>query len=161
MHSSVDTPDPVFRFARLAAGTADTDELRVRKAMLIPSSLAHTFLQASPSGRLSMLAFYHLLVPELDSGDADRVATVEPLFNWYRVSCMATGAGADHSPLEITPTTSALPLVNLALQDHATRIRDQQLARLGVGGPALSSAAFQAGVAQLNQTMTVHYLAHF
>ena len=145
---------PVYRFAHTAVGTADTDEIRVRKALLIPANLSPDFLQAAPNGRLTLLGFYNLLVPEIDSADAGRVQRAGYMFNWFRAACMGTAADADASPIEVTPAASLLPLENHALQAYSTRVREQQLHRLGVGGPGLTTAAFNAGVQRISQTLT-------
>ena len=59
-------------------------------------------------------------------------------------------------PTDIDQVTAALPLDQGRLTAWATRQKTDSLARLGVGGPGLSSAAFNAGVANLTNVMNTN-----
>jgi len=73
------------------------------------------------------------------------------LRDWVKVGVTNTGAG--HSILAITPVTTAVPAVHVALNRWVTKIKDSCLLKLGAGGPALSSAAFNTGVAAIQNTL--------
>ncbi len=144
---------PAFRHPRVATGTTDTNALETRSLVRIPPSIAQHALTMQANGCYSNLGFYtHFILPGLTAGGAD-ADLVEPLMNWFRIACMGTAAGDDHSPVEVTPTTSPLPLPNQALQSWVSRAKAVLSARLGVGGPGLSTAAFQAGIRDVTQVI--------
>jgi hypothetical protein len=61
--------------------------------------------------------------------------------------------GSNESKLRVTGTSSALPAVVQALNGCTTRIVDQALTRVGVGGPQLSNATFNTGVRRLESVL--------
>ena len=142
----------VYRFGHQAVGTADTDELRTRRALVLPCEDSSDFLSRVPTGIYTVQHFYNqFLAPHL-GGNADIRAKWSPVEEWWRCACMNVNGGTD-SKIAITPTVSGLPAATQALQICISKIRERELARVGVGGPQLSNAAFNTGVTQLQQTL--------
>ena len=54
---------PVFRFPAVASGTADTDDLRTRPAIVMPSDIASQAILGAPlDGRYTLLAFFNMFI---------------------------------------------------------------------------------------------------
>ena len=146
---------PVYTSGPHAATAPETSVIRVRRAFVLAPGSASTVLAASPTGRFTLQGFYaRFLQPDLDSGDAALVAAITPLRDWWRAACTLTAAGG--SVIDVDPITSALPLVNQRMTAWVTRQKTSALARLGVGGPGLTTAAFAAGVESLSRTMNTN-----
>ena len=135
-----------------AGGTPDTDELRTRATFVLDPSTASVFLSTEPDGRYTLQGFYqHFLQPDLDSGDAACIAVAAPLTTWWRIACTCNGANSTTSALD--PIAAGLPHELGRFNRWASHQKATALARLGVGGPSLSSAAFNAGVHNLATVM--------
>jgi hypothetical protein len=150
---------PVFRTGPHGAAAADTDELRTRRAMVMPPTVASVALANAPTdGRYSLLGFFNtFLQAPLASADAAVVATIAPLAEWWRLACTdrtAGGTAVSHDLLAVTT-----PRSQARLSAWAARVKESQLARIGVGGPGLSNAAFAHGVAELKTTMENTHIA--
>ena len=142
-----------------AAAEADTNEIRARRAFLLPADRVGDALTVQASGRYTFQAFHHTFLQDgLASADGDVQAAHAPLSDWYR--CASTNNNTDHSVLAIAPVSSALPHNNLALTTYVEGVRRAELAKLGQGGPGLSTAAFQAGITDLQNTMSANSTAH-
>ena len=75
---------PVYRSGPHAGGTANTGNVRVRRAALLPSQVSVTALLASPNGLFSHRTFHtQILQPEIDSGDAARINWMNPVVAWF------------------------------------------------------------------------------
>ena len=145
-------PPAVTRSGPHGAAEANTDEVRCRRAFLLPANRVHDALTTQADGRYSHIGFYGtFLQAGLGDGDAAVVAAHQELATWYR--CASTNTAANHTLVTVTPATSALPLVNQRLNAWTETVRARELAKLGAGGPGLTTAAFQAGVANLRDTM--------
>ena len=144
---------PVFRFALAGAdAAANANELRVRKVFALPPSQAATFLNTNTDGQYSRLGFYNNFVrPGLEDGDAAVVTATEPLRDWWRVCCTNTPGNAPQT--DVTVVAVNTPGLNQRLTAWVSRIRRQQLSRLGHGGPGLNQASFEAGITTLRNTM--------
>ena len=146
---------PVFQFSPPLGGTRDTSQVRARRAMLVPPALAEQVLQGAPDGVYSLLGFStQVLQPELDSGDADRVARIDPLRDWYRVAVSDDGAGALF--LGMDQVVGVNPVNERRLVAYHRTLADRELLKFGVGGPALSNAEFQRGITNLQTTLTTN-----
>ena len=146
---------PVYTTGPHGPGAADTDELRVRSAFLVDPTIATDVLHDSPNGVYTLQGFYQtFLQPVLDGADAAARTAYEPMRDWWRVACTIDGAGA--SVIGLNPLQSALPLQTQRLTAWAQRQRTSQLARLGVGGPGLTTAAFTAGVTDIRNTLNAN-----
>ena len=143
-------PPAVTRFATTASGTANTDDFRVRRFFVFPHTQVLDALTTEPSGCYSLVAFYNeFLQAGLASPNA---AEFEPLAEWWRGACMNTAGGATRcASTAVLPGT---PVQAQALALQATRTKEAALARIGLGGPGLSSAAFQHGVTNITATIT-------
>ena len=140
---------PAFTFGPHAPGAANTDQLNVRRAVLLPPDYAHTFLSNQPTGRYTKLAFYtQFLQAPLDAGGA-AAADIAPVAQWYRLACTWTNNHHNEMPTTIAPVTSVLPIENAGLNAWVRRVIARQLARLGRGGPGLTTAAFNQGIADV------------
>ena len=142
----------VFRTGPHAVGPT-VAELNNRRAMLLPCSDGQAALADHPDGRWSLVAFYNSFVaPNLASADPAVVAKYEPVRDWWRAA--STNAAGDASILRVTPVAPGPPNLTTRINGWANRHKEAQLARMGVGGPGLSNAAFAAGVAQIQTTLT-------
>jgi hypothetical protein len=122
--------------------------------MIMPPGLAGKALRDAPSdGRYSLVGFFNtFILPYTTSADPVVVASITPLANWWRLTSTNNAGGN-------LIVSSALTIVNIArkqsqLNMWASTVKDAQMARLGVGGPGLSNAAFAHGVGELRKTMT-------
>ena len=146
----------VYRDGPHAAGAPDTDDLRARPVMVVPPDLAHQFISGADDGRYSLNGFYNqFLAGPLASGDAAVIARWTPLVEWYRVA--STNAAAGDSVVANDLTNVATPHATGRLMAWANRVKDAQMARLGVGGPQLSNAAFAHGVTSLQATLVQNH----
>ena len=73
------------------------------------------------------------------SGSADERAKFSPLQDWWCAACTLNAGGAAIRVAQVTPGT---PVANRQLTAWANRNIRANMARLGVGGPQLSNAAF-------------------
>ena len=145
----------VYRNGPHAGGAPDTDDLRVRKVMLLPPEAAERLLSLNPVGRYGLPGFYREFIEgPMTSGDAAQVATWTPVEEWWRVAC--TNAAGGHSPVSIDPIASPVPGNLIRLNAWVARTRNEALQRLGMGGPQLTTAAFDAGMASLRNTLNTN-----
>ena len=153
---------PVFRTGPHVAGTADTTVLRARSVLVLPFYEGPRFLNEYPTGRIPLAAFHtRFLGPGLANADAGIQAQWAPVEAWYRLAStnMAVPArappGAGHpGRLEIVPLVAGLPVHQQLLNTYVSRIKTGIFHANGVGGPQLSNATFNAGVTQINNTIT-------
>ena len=143
---------PVYRHGPHAAGTDGTSDVRIRNVFVLPAALTDAALATQQSGRYTLLQFYAtFLQADLASADPNVVAAAIPLRDWYRAASTDT-AGGNTVPA-VDPITSNAPVVNQALNAWITGVKNRELAKLGLGGPGLTTAAFQAGVQDLRTQM--------
>lgn len=144
----------VHRFTTPAGGTADTTNLRTRAVFVLARAMGEqALILGGVNGKISLSGFYNqILAPELGSGNADRVTAVTPLAEWYRYAVHDSNGGDPQ--LEVTP----VPVVTLANRRSETAFTkslvDPLLAKLGVGGPGLTTAAFTQGITEIRNTLT-------
>ena len=156
---------PVDILATVAGGTlqpiaaaADGDELNHRRVMLIPPALNNAVLTSQASGVYGPADFFNRFIqPELASGEADRIATIRPLAEWWRLACTEDAGGC---LCEVDPVTPAGLAQTGAFNQWVNRTRHLSMSRLGAVGPGLTTAAFQAGVTTLADRMTETTQAH-
>ena len=143
---------PVLRNGPHAGGAADTDQLRVRKVMLMPPAASQRLLDTDPVGRYGLSGFYQEFIHgPMNSGDAAQVGIWTPVEDWWRAAC--TNAAGGHSLVSLDPVTSPVPGNLMRLNAWVARTRTDALARLGLGGPQLTTAAFDAGITHLRNTL--------
>ena len=145
---------PVIHQGPHPAGTADTDQLRARNVALLPSGVAAEAVEHASNGSYTLPAFYaRFLAPAVAAGGANLVL-MTPLLEWFRVACtMTTVAGADAFSLGLTPEHMPGLAAHGGLHRWVNRTRALSMARLGVGGPGLTNAAFNAGVTAMTDTL--------
>ena len=144
---------PVMRLGPHAAGTADTNNLSVRPVMLIPTRALPDILTTLPAGYYTYPAFYdNFIHGPMTSGDGALEALFEPLCDWWRAVC-TMGAAADTSALQIDVTPPANVRESRYLDRWKSRFTNDLNVRLGHGGPALTSAAFAAGIADVRNVI--------
>ena len=144
---------PVLRLGPHPLGTANTDEVRCRRAMILPPAVAAAAIEGKADGRYGLAEFYALFLdPPLAAG-GDPATEIAPLVEWYRVASTIAGGGGN-TPAIITSVQPATPHAAAALNNWSNGIRHVQMARLGVGGPGLTTAAFNAGINNLTNTLT-------
>ena len=143
---------PTSRHGPHAPGTANTEEIRYRRALLLPAQDAALALTTSPNGRYTLIGFYNTFIaPKVADPDADVQAIGNRLSTWYRIACTNTTAGSTN--VAVAPITSGDPIVNQRLNTHAQRVKSLIQNKLGLGGPQLTTVAFQQGIAALSTRM--------
>ena len=109
-------------------------------------------LTTQPQGQYSLPLFYNtFLQPELDSAVAARVNAAEQMRDFFR--CASTQNNANQNILRVGLITEANPLRVQSLRRHAQQVQQAALSRLGLGGPGLTTAAFNQGIVTLRDTM--------
>ena len=142
---------PVWRSGPHAAGTADVTEYRVRRAMILPAYLSARALTQVPEGRYTLLQFRTLLLePEITHADVVRRGSIVPLREWYRACCTDNAAG---SSVRVAPITTAAPIITGKLNRWCHRAVKSHLDALGSAGPGVTTAAFNAGILALQETL--------
>jgi hypothetical protein len=96
--------------------------------------------------------FNTFILPYATSADPVVVASITPLANWWRIA--STNNVGGNSIVSSALTIVNIPREQSRLNTWASTVKDAQMARLGVGGPGLSNAAFAHGVGELRKTMT-------
>ena len=145
-------PPPLLHSGPHAGGAADTNELTIRRAMLLPPSAAHAVPAGRDDGRYSLIGFHNTLVqPGVTGLDAAVVALWDPVRTWWRGASAST-AGRTTIPA-IDPVTEASPVVSARLTRWANRVKCDVLQKAGTAGPGLTAAAFNASAANLQATM--------
>ena len=149
---------PVVRTGPHAATVADTDAFQVRRAMLLPGEDAGRALNTVPSGQYTHSAFYTtFLETPLASANAATVAKYTPLREWWRAA--STNLNGGTPSVGVVPVATNTIASQMLLADWANRVRDLAMARLGHGGPGLSSAAFTTGITELRNTLENNHQA--
>jgi hypothetical protein len=143
---------PLFRTGPHGTGTANTAELRVRFATLFPCQHAGDAVSTHEDGRCTLLSFCNTWVaPFVAHADADVVALWEPTRDWWRMA--STNIATGDSAAGVDPIQSNVPIHNQRLNTWVSRQRAAMLARLGIGGPGLTTAAFTRGVQDIRDTL--------
>ena len=92
--------------------------------------------------------------PGLGDASPDVQAVWGHVATWFRACCtLVTQAGADVNSVGITPPALANPAQMFATQAWFSECRHSLNLRAGVGGPQLTTTAFNAGIADLQTTM--------
>ena len=142
---------PVLRDGPIAATVAEATEIRARRAMVVPPGMAHEFV-ATPGGRIGLAGLYTTFIqPAVTHADAAVQALGAPLRDWWRSACTNNGAG--EAITRITPITAVGPATTMSLNRHVARVRTEILNKVGVGGPGLTTTAFDAGIANIRTVM--------
>ena len=142
---------PVFRHGPHASSGADTIANRLRRVMVMPPSMSVRALTTSTTGRYTLLQFYNAFIAP-EQADATRADAVRPLTHWYLGACTNDNHG---NPVVRTGTVlSGDPVETARLNHFVSNLRATANTKLGLGGPLLTAASFQAGVAAIQNTMT-------
>ena len=130
-------------------GVANTNEIRYRRAFLMPAQDSEHALTASPDGRYTLIGFHNTFIaPKTADADVNVQAIGTMLATWFRLA--STNVNGGSTAVAVQPVTSVNPIHNLRLNAHTQRIKDTIMNRMGVGGPQLTTVAFNAGIAGLN-----------
>ena len=76
-----------------------------------------------------------------------------PALDWWRMASTLAAGGAT-TVTAVAPITNADPLAQARLTGWASRTNNAMLTAVGIGGHQLTTLAFNAGVATLQQMMT-------
>jgi hypothetical protein len=148
----------VFRFAHQAAAAATTDALRARPAMILPPEIVADAISGAPlDGCYTLLGFYNQFLARPMAGTAAEQATYTPLCEWWRVACTDAAGGAPI--LAVTPLAPANLRETARLSTWANQVRELAMARVGAGGPGLTSAAFAQGINNITTQLTTNHTA--
>ncbi len=144
---------PVFRHAIPVAGTGGTDVLRARPLVLLPRTVLDLALRTQGAGRFTILGFHTDIITPFAAGTPAEQAPIAPLEECFRLMVL-DAAGGGGPVVQLAAVTTANPIAQQALQRHRHSVTSLLLGRLGVGGPGLSNAAFNVGVAAIQTAMT-------
>ena len=145
---------PVIHTGPHGVGTADTDDLNVRKVMVLPPPAAGATVRQAPEGTYTYQGFYNtILNVGLTHADAGVQALWAPVRSWFRAACTVTGGAGNPISVGITPVPVNTPNLTFRLNAFAVGVKRQLKNRNGIGGPGLTNNVFQAGVADLQNTM--------
>ena len=87
--------------------------------------------------------------------DADIVAIWTDIGLWFRAACtLVNSRGADVNSLAVAPAMPANPADVFAVGAWCASRKEQLERRAGVGGPGLTTNAFNAGINNLQTTVT-------
>ncbi len=133
-------------------GTADTDEYQVRPFLVLPAQWSEAVLRRYPDGRVAIPPFHpDVIAPGLADPDAAAVARAEIVERWWRQACTDTVGGL--SWVRSAPAAARHAGDQIALNQHVARVKTTILNAVGVGGPGLTTAAFNAGMANMQATL--------
>jgi hypothetical protein len=129
------------------------NQIRVRRAVLLPPSFAATAVSYRNDGCLTLAAFYaQFVLSKHDSGVAAEAQMWSHMAQWFRLAL--TNNNTNDSVIRVVPVEPATPPVRMSLTNFTSqRIRDL-LGKIGFGGPGLTNVAFQAGINLLRGSMT-------
>ena len=136
-------------------GAADTDVVEVRRVLLMPPVDAPRLLTEAPLGTMTKAAFHQQFIQAgLAHADADVVNAWTQIGLWFRAACtMVNTGGADVNCLSVTTATPANPADMFAVGAWHSSRREQLERCAGVGGPGLTTNAFNAGITNLQATV--------
>jgi hypothetical protein len=120
--------------------------------VLPPSQAALALAGTSADGSYTLLGFFNrFLQGPLALVDPLEVIAIGPLVQWWRLAGTNSAGGMSiaSSPL-LLPTS---PGEMLRLAAWSSRVKSNELRGVGLGGPALSSAAFALGVSELKMSL--------
>ena len=148
---------PVCRTGPHALGDPDVSEIRSRRALLLPAEDADEYLTMEPAGRYTRSGFWNaFLAAPHASADPAVTAVWAPVIEWFRLS--STNNAAGDCILRIVP--AAPPPAHIApTQQWFNKIKTDQLARIGHGGPGLTNAAFATGIRDVSKTLEATHQA--
>ena len=142
----------VFMHGPHAGGAPNTMEIRARRVFLMPATDAVACLTTQPAGRYTLAAFHAgFVAPGMASADGLVVTATEPIRDWWRCASTLTAPGT--SLLKIIPIVSGAPHLVQRMNAWVSRIRNTELAKLGAGGPSLTTAAFTTGITSVTDTL--------
>jgi hypothetical protein len=144
---------PMFRSGPHAAGTANTSAIRGRPVMVLPAEASAFALQtATRQGNYTLLGFFDAFIRGAYDGSPAQRAAIRPLANWWRLACTDRAVGGDtEASIALTPTAS--PALAAKVAAHLDRVKTTQKARMGLGGPGLTTTAFAHGIAEVRTTL--------
>ena len=120
--------------------------------MLLPPAEAGDIISGSVNGTYTLPGFWNTHVnPGLTSPLAAVQAAWRPVADWF---CLAsTNGNAGASAMGLAPVHSPSPMVAQHLNTSLTSHRTIILNRAGIGRPGLTNATFNAGIADLTNTL--------
>ena len=123
--------------------------MRARRATLLPPAAAREIISGSANSTYTLPGFWNTHV---SPGLTSRLAAVGfPVAEWFRL--VSTNDNASNFVMGLDPVHSPSPMVtqhlNTSLASHCTII----LNRAGIGGPGLTNATFNSGIASLTNTL--------
>ena len=131
----------VTRTGPHAAGTADTDDYRVRPVFVIPPQWSEAVVRDHPSGRCALPPFFpSYIAPGLADANANVQARAVFVKQWWHQAC--TNAAGGHNWVRITPLAARHAGDQLLLNQHVAHVKGAILTVAGMGGPGLTTAAF-------------------
>jgi hypothetical protein len=121
--------------------------------MVLPAEASALTLQsATRQGSYTLLGFFDAFIRNAYNGGPAQRAAVRPLANWWRLACTDRAAGGDTEvSIDLVPT--ATPALAAKVASHLDRVKSSQTARMGLGGPGLTTVAFAHGIAEVRTTL--------
>ena len=149
---------PVVRFDIPDPSETEADELRARGIFVLPHDQNIDALTTNSNGRYTNAEFYQAFIDPGLNGDPAAIAAVTPLAHWFRLHCTNdnNGDGVNH----VTPIEGGTPPQKQVLGRVTRKFRDSNLTKLGGMGPAVTTTAFQAGMASIANVMNRNQADH-
>lgn len=139
----------------VATGTADSSELQVRRAIVLPTQWADRTYAIGANGMTHAEFFDEFLRPLIDGGG---IGDFEPVQQWWRCASTRQTAGVDYPRLSVT---SPLDAVGLGIRNDVTvwtRQRVNNLFRAHVPfQPPLSGNQFNAAMNTLRADLQAQH----
>lgn len=135
---------PIYHSGPHGAGIANTSEINLCHSLLLPSDTTHLFLSTILTGCYTLTGFYNTFIqPGLASPVPAVVAATEPIRDWFQGA--STDVVAGDTVVASAPVTTRTPMIQQCLNTWVARVKERQLARVGVGGLGLTTTAFDVG----------------
>ena len=121
--------------------------------MIPPAAAGAATIAQKADGCCGLPEFHNLFLAGPLTAGGDPANKFAPLVEWFHVACTIAGGGG-HTPVQVAALQPGTPQAATQLNNWSTGIRQVQMARLGVGGPGLTTAAFMAGIMDLTNILT-------
>ena len=145
-------PPAVLRAGPWGGAEPDTHELTFRKVMLLPPAAGPDILRGAVNGAYSLQHFAATFItPGINDPNVDVQAMWTPVRDWFHAASTLTGPG--QTTIRVHPVIGAGPASILNLHAWTNRAKTEILRTVGLGGPGLTTAAFDAGIATIQATM--------
>jgi hypothetical protein len=120
--------------------------------MVLPAEVSSLAIRsANRQGSYTLLGFFDTFIHAAYNGTAAQRAYIRLLANWWRLACTNQAGGATEVSIALLPSATSTLMAKVT--SHVSRVVSSQTARIGLGGPGLTTAAFAQGIAEVKTTL--------